>query len=444
MAARRRRHPRRPHRPRRPPLGRGDRGARHGRVPHAGADRAAAGAAHHVRGVALPPLGAGRGRAADPAGVRGRAVAGLRLAGVDPRRHVRGGGHGRLRRAHPLAACGSRLGRSRRAGAFMAADRRGHPRRPHRPRYPSRRRGDRGAQHGRVPHAGAGRAAAGAAGQLRGVALPPLGAGRGRAADPAGVRGRAVAGLRLAGVDPRRHVRGGGHGRLRRAHPLAACGSRLGRSRRAGAFMAADRRGHPRRPHRPRYPSRRRGDRGAQHGRVPHAGAGRAAAGAAGQLRGVALPPLGAGRGRAADPAGLCGRALAGLRLAHLDPRRHLRSRRRGRFRCAHPLAPPRRRPGRACRARTVLAAGRRRHPRCPHRPRRPPRRRGDRGARHRRVPHARADRAAAGAADHLRGVALPALGADGRGAGGRVRLRRRALAGLRLADVDPCRAPTR
>ena len=78
-----------------------------------------------------------------------------------------------------------------------------------------------------------------------------------------------------------------------------------------------------------------------------------------------------------------------------------------------------------------------RRHPRRRRGARGPPQGRGDRGARHRRVPHARADRAAAGAADQLRGVALPALGADGRGAGGRVRLRRRALAGLRLADVD-------
>ena len=132
----RRGHPRRPHRPRRPPhQERGDRGARHRRVPRAGADRAAIGAADHLRGVALPPLGAGSRRAADPARLRGRALAGLRLAGVDTCRHLRSRRRGRLRRAYPLAPRRWRLSRACRAGALMAARRRGHPRRPHRPRY---------------------------------------------------------------------------------------------------------------------------------------------------------------------------------------------------------------------------------------------------------------------------------------------------------------------
>ena len=118
----RRGHPRRRHRPRRPPRGRGDRGARYRRVPRAGADRAAAGAADHLRGVALPPLGAGRGRAAGPAWLRRGALAGLRLADVDTCRHLRS----RRRRAASSrspagAAMADDAARARRESAFLAA-----------------------------------------------------------------------------------------------------------------------------------------------------------------------------------------------------------------------------------------------------------------------------------------------------------------------------------
>ena len=182
-----------------------------------------------------------------------------------PRDDVRRGGYWRLRCAHPLAPCGRRLRGARRAGAVLAAARRRDPRRRHRARRPPRWRGDRGARHRRVPHARAGRVAAGAADHLRGVALPPLGAGSRRAADPARLRGRALAGLRLAGVDTCRHLRSRRRGRLRRAHPLAPRRWRLSRACRAGALMAARRRGHPRRPHRPRRPPHQeRGDRGAR------------------------------------------------------------------------------------------------------------------------------------------------------------------------------------
>ena len=273
------------------------------------------------RTAALEP----RGRRGDAGDARaGGAVGGGVVAMVAARSRLRGDRRRTVRPAHPDAAIRTagvrRRDRDRRgrAGALVAPGRGGGRCRDCCPRRARRGTWRRDGEHHRVPRARPDRARAGGARGDRGSAPGALGARAGGLRDTAGRGRRVLAGLRLADVDPRCDLLGGGRGHLRGCHEVATAGHRGARGVRAGHRLerpgtrAADRdvgaRGPPRGAR-----CRGRNPRG-----VPGAGA---ALPAACRGRGVRGIPA---RGELGLPAGV-GARHGGARTRH----RHARARQR-------------------------------------------------------------------------------------------------------------------